>query len=97
MSIRAKLIIVSVAIGLASSLSWTLGVRYSYGPFGMRTAMPMLISIGFSATWVVRFMFVLVQHGKQGLWFLVGLPLGVVWPLLVFVYWWPCAAHWQCF
>jgi len=95
-SIRAKLIIVSVAIGIAASLSWSLGAGFAYGPFGARTAVPMMISIGFSVTWAVRFVFVLVQHGKQGLWFLVGAPLGVLWPLLVFAFWWPCAAHWQC-
>ena len=97
MSTKPKLIITSIAIGLAATLSWTLGAAFAYGPFGMRVAIPMLISIGSSAIWIVRFGFVLVQHGKQGPWFLAGVPLAVLWPLLVFAFWWPCAAHWNCF
>ena len=97
MSAIRKLIVMSIAIGLAASLLPTLGFMFVSGPFGMRTAVPMLISVGFSVAWLVRFVFVLLRHGKKGLWFLVGLPLGIVWPLFVFVLWWSCAAHWSCF
>jgi len=92
-----KLIVTSIAIGLAASLLPTLGFMFVPGPFGMRTAVPMLISVGFSVTWLVRIVFVLFRHGKKGLWFLVGLPLGILWPLFVFALWWSCAAHWTCF
>jgi hypothetical protein len=92
-----KLIGMSIAIGLAASLLPTLGFMFVPGPFGMRTALPMLISVSFSVTWLVRFVFVLLRHGKKGLWFLIGLPFGVLWPLWVFAIWWACAARWSCF
>ena len=86
----------SLAIGILAFVSWTLGFAFAYGPSGMRTAVPMLICVGFSVMWMIRFAFVLFQHGKQGLWFLVGFPLGVLWPLFVFAVCWPCAAYWRC-
>ena len=92
-----KLIVTSIAIGLAASFLPTLGFMFVPGPSGMRTAVPMLITVGFSVTWLVRLVFVLLRHGKKGLWFLVGLPLGILWPLFVFALWWACAAHWSCF
>ena len=97
MSTSRKLVIVSVAIGVAASLFPTLGFLFVPGPFGIATAVPMLISLALMVIWIIRFVFVLIQHRRKGLWFLVGLPFGVLWPLWVFAIWWACAAHWSCF
>ena len=98
MSTTRKLIVVSLSIGVVASLLSTLGLMFFYGPYGgLRTGAAMLISVSMMLTWVTRCVFVLIQHRKKGLCFLVGLPFGVLWPLCVFAIWWPCAAHWSCF
>ena len=98
MSITWKLIIVSLAIGLAASLLPTLGLMFFPGPFGgIRTAVLMLINITPMLLWMTRSVFFVARYGTKGLWFLIGLPLGVLWPLCVFAIWWACAAHWSCF
>jgi hypothetical protein len=78
MSITRKLIIVSLAMGIAASLFTTLGVVFFPGPFGgMRKAVVMLISLTPMVMWIARFIFVLIQHGTKGLWFLMGFPIAV--------------------
>src|ERR1700751_4755676 len=98
MSIPWKLIVVSLRLGIAASLLSTLGLMFFYSPFGgLRTAIAMLSGIAMMLVWAIRFVFGLIQHRTKGLWFLVGLPLGLLWPVCVFGIWWPCAAHWSCF
>ena len=56
----------------------------------------MLSSLALMILWLTRFVFVLLQYRGKGLWFLAGLPLGVLLPYLVFVFWWACAFHGAC-
>jgi hypothetical protein len=64
--------------------------------FGVRFATGMLISLALILLWVSRFVFALLQHRRNGLRFLMGLPF-IVLAGWAFVIWWACAVSGNCY
>jgi hypothetical protein len=92
MSLAQKLIAASLGIAVSACLSPYVLSRFSED-FFLAGA---FISLVLQAIWWARLGGLLMTHGKQGLWFLVGLPFTAFWPVVLSMFWWACKYRNAC-
>ena len=94
MSLAEKLI--AISLGIAVSACLAPYVLYKFSQDFFLVGVGAFISLVLQAVWWTRLGALLMKHGKQGLWFLVGLPFTVFWPALLSVFWWACKYRNAC-
>ncbi len=92
MSLAEKLMATSLGIAVSVCLSPYVLYKVSQD-FFLAGA---FISLVLQAIWWTRLGALLIQHGKQGLWFLVGVPFTLFWPALLSMFWWACKYRNAC-
>ncbi len=87
-----KLIATSLGIAVSACLSPYALYRFSQD-FFLTGA---FVSLVLQAIWWTRLGALLKQQGKQGLWFLLGVPFALFWPVLLSMVWWACKYRNAC-
>jgi len=92
MSLAKKLITASLGIAASACLSPYVLSVFSENSFLAGA----FVSLVLQAIWWTRLGALLIAHGKQGLWFLVGLPFTLFWPVVLSMVWWACKYRNAC-
>ena len=80
--IRVRMLYVTLAISLLAAGS-SCAIPFVIGP--PPGNIQFRYAVVFSAAWSILTTYALVRYRKRGLWALVGLPMALFWPLVLFM------------
>ncbi|HLH19631.1 MAG TPA: hypothetical protein VKX45_20580 [Bryobacteraceae bacterium] len=89
MSLQA-LFLASLAVAAIGAAGPTL---FRYDPWLTRS---LFAGLWLAAIWAVLVAMALVQHGRRGLWLLVGAPMALWTPFVMGAIYWACAYRQNC-